>query len=88
VFKAPADAFFPLPDIAVNLTDDMFTGLYRGKQLHESDLDQVVQRAKDRGVERMIITGTSLKESRQAIELAKRYSPYAILTCLRTKILG
>jgi TatD DNase family protein len=55
----------------------MFTGLYRGKTLHESDLDQVVQRAKERGVERMIITGTSLEGSREAVELAKRYSPYA-----------
>ncbi|KAG7529955.1 hypothetical protein FFLO_05311 [Filobasidium floriforme] len=59
----------------------MFLGRYRGKQLHEADLDHVVQRAKDRGVKRMMITGTSLESSKQALELARRYDLHATVGC-------
>ncbi len=31
-------------DIAANLSDDMFTGVYHGKSLHESDLELVLER--------------------------------------------
>lgn len=66
-------------DIAVNLTDPMFQGVYHGKKRHAPDLDAVVRRAKDSGVERILITGTSLSESRRALDLAKRYgqSPFS-----------
>ena len=60
-------------DIAVNLTDPQFTGSYHGRTKHESDLDAVVARARGHGVERMIITGTSLDETRGAVEMASRY---------------
>jgi Tat protein secretion system quality control protein TatD with DNase activity len=61
-------------DIAVNLTDPMYRGEYHGKARHSSDLDQVVTRAREAGVERILITGTSIKETRDALELAKKYS--------------
>jgi TatD DNase family protein len=61
-------------DIAVNLTDPMYRGEYHGKARHPSDLDQVVTRAHEAGVERILITGTSIKETRDALELAKKYS--------------
>ena len=60
-------------DIAVNLTDPQFTGSYHGRTKHESDLDAVVARARGHGVERMIITGTSLEETKDAVEMASRY---------------
>lgn len=60
-------------DIAVNLTDPMFQGVYHGKTRHAPDLDAVISRAKGLGVERMLITGTSLNESKKGLELAKRY---------------
>ncbi|KAI9632991.1 uncharacterized protein MKK02DRAFT_35211 [Dioszegia hungarica] len=60
-------------DIAVNLTDPMFQGIYHGKKKHAPDLDAVISRAKSQGVQRMLITGTSLSESREALEMAKRY---------------
>lgn len=60
-------------DIAVNLTDPQYTGVYHGKSKHASDLDAVVARAKARGVEKILITGTSLQESREALALAKKY---------------
>lgn len=37
------------------------------------DLNAVLQRSKDAGLKSMIITGGSLKESREAIKLAKEY---------------
>ncbi|CAD6569898.1 MAG: hypothetical protein TREMPRED_005500 [Tremellales sp. Tagirdzhanova-0007] len=60
-------------DIALNLTDPMFAGTYHRHFKHPSDLDAVVSRARSAGVERMLITGTSLSETLRALELAKRY---------------
>ncbi|WVW86687.1 hypothetical protein I302_108741 [Kwoniella bestiolae CBS 10118] len=68
-------------DIAVNLADPMFTGSYHGKQRHVSDLPQVIKRAKDKGVERMLITGTSLGDSRDALKLAKEYDLHCTAGC-------
>ena len=47
-------------DIAVNLTDAMFQGVYRGKRLHPPDLAAVLDRALACGVRRIVITGTDL----------------------------
>jgi TatD DNase family protein len=51
----------------------MFQGEYRGKKVHDPDLEAVLERSKSRGVESMIITGTSLAESRDALAMAERY---------------
>lgn len=61
-------------DIAVNLTDPMYRGEYHGKNRHQSDVGQVVERARQAGVERILITGTSLNETKDALEMAKKYS--------------
>ena len=59
-------------DIAVNLTDCVFVGVCRkGKRIHDSDLDLVVARAIAAGVERMIITGTTLDVSRRIVSRAR-----------------
>ena len=39
----------------------------------ENDLDQVIERAKNSGVDYMIVPGTDLATSLQAIELAEKY---------------
>ena len=46
-------------DIAVNLTDSMFQGVYHGKQRHVADLDLVLERAYALGVDKIIATGTT-----------------------------
>ena len=62
-------------DVAVNLTDCIFEGLDRKKmRRHESDLDLVIDRAMAAGVRHVIITGTSLEQSRRAISFCRKWS--------------
>ncbi|XP_039139474.1 putative deoxyribonuclease TATDN1 [Dioscorea cayenensis subsp. rotundata] len=58
-------------DIAVNLTDGMFKGIYNGKQYHAADIPAVLARAWSAGVDRIIVTGGSLEESREALAIAE-----------------
>ncbi|KAL8517691.1 hypothetical protein ACS0TY_015791 [Phlomoides rotata] len=58
-------------DIAVNFTDGMFRGIYNGKQYHVADIATVLSRAWSRGVDRIIVTGGSLEESREALAIAE-----------------
>ena len=60
-----------LIDVGVNLTN---------KSLHK-DLDGVMQRAGDAGVGQMVVTGTSIEESRQAIDLCNQYPDRLVSTC-------
>lgn len=50
-------------DIGVNLTDKRF----------RQDIDAVIQRARAAGIQRQIVTGTSVQNSRQAIQLCQQY---------------
>ncbi|XP_050380210.1 uncharacterized protein LOC126797598 isoform X1 [Argentina anserina] len=58
-------------DIAVNFTDGMFKGLYNGKLCHVSDIATVLARAWAAGVDRIIVTGGSLEESKEALTIAE-----------------
>lgn len=51
----------------------MFRGIYHGKRAHDDDLQEVVQRALEVGCQKMMVTGSDLKESVHAIELAEKY---------------
>ncbi|KAJ7630775.1 hypothetical protein FB45DRAFT_979023 [Roridomyces roridus] len=74
-------------DIAINLTDPVFRGTYHSKKKHEDDLLAVLDRASQAGVEGMIITGTSLSESQEALNLAKELGPgfYCTVGCHPTR---
>lgn len=58
-------------DIAVNFTDGMFKGIYNGKQCHLADISTVLSRAWSAGVDRIIVTGGSLEESKDALAIAE-----------------
>ncbi|CAH8534942.1 unnamed protein product [Heterobilharzia americana] len=60
-----------LVDIGANLTDKVFTGIYRGVVHHENDYQNVLRRARKCGVEKIIITGGSLADSAEAIALCE-----------------
>nr|GAT47833.1 deoxyribonuclease tatd [Mycena chlorophos] len=84
--QPPSSGAFRFIDVGVNLTDPVFRGKYRGKQRHEDDMDAMMQRAESAGVASQIITGTSLSESREAAELAKRYGHYFTIGCHPTRV--
>ncbi|KAK7848504.1 putative deoxyribonuclease tatdn1 [Quercus suber] len=52
-------------------TDGMFKGIYNGKQCHVSDIAVVLSRAWSAGVDRIIVTGGSLEESKEALAIAE-----------------
>ncbi|KAJ5622606.1 Deoxyribonuclease Tat-D [Penicillium herquei] len=60
-------------DIGINLSDPMFSGTYHGKKAHECDLDDVIQRARDVGCEKFMVTGSDLVESEEAVKIAQNY---------------
>lgn len=74
-------------DIAANLTDPMFKGIYRGKHVHQNDLHLVIQRAKDIGLENIIITGTTLEDSKEALQIAHDFNLFSTCGCHPTRSL-
>ncbi|VDO05408.1 unnamed protein product [Rodentolepis nana] len=49
-------------DIGANLTDSMFSGYYNGSQKHKIDLDQVLSRAFQAGLEKIIVTAGCMND--------------------------
>lgn len=57
-------------DIGANLTSSQFA----------KDLDRVIKRAKEAGIRAVDVTGTSLENSQQAVELAQAYPGFLFAT--------
>ena len=78
--EAPADGEARPPprryvDIGANLTDGMFRGEYHGKKVHREDLARVLLRARDAGVETVVVTAGTLEEAEEAVRLAETRDP-------------
>ncbi|KAJ6574946.1 Mg-dependent DNase [Mycena capillaripes] len=76
---------FKYIDIGVNLTDPVFRGTYYGKKRHDDDMNAMLERARKAGLKSMIITGTSLKESREAVSLAQKLGFFCTIGCHPTR---
>jgi TatD DNase family protein len=64
---------FYVLDIGANLTDAMYKGIYHRSKKHEDDLEAVLERAWNIGMQKIIITGGSLEESKEALQLANSH---------------
>ncbi|KAF2430734.1 deoxyribonuclease-like protein tatD [Tothia fuscella] len=60
-------------DIGINLGDPVFRGIHHGKKAHEDDFNDVLERAMEVGCKKFMVTGSDLKESKRAVELAKAH---------------
>ncbi|KAF2766414.1 Mg-dependent DNase [Teratosphaeria nubilosa] len=60
-------------DIGINLSDQIFRGVHYEKKAHEDDLQYVITRSLEAGVRKMMVTGSDLTESKNAIKLAEEY---------------
>ena len=58
-------------DIGANLTDGVFTGIYRGKEKHPNDWGAIMKRADDIGMCGYLVTGGTLDDSHDALKIAK-----------------
>lgn len=67
--------------IGINFTDPVFHGQYHGTQRHESDFEDVIQRALDAGCKKFMVTGSDLGESKHAIDIAKAHRKLHIYCC-------
>jgi len=54
----------------------MFQGCYGGSQKHPADLDIVLKRAWQQGLEKIIVTAGCLKDVDEALELASKDGEY------------
>ncbi|KAF8598168.1 hypothetical protein BDV93DRAFT_609958 [Ceratobasidium sp. AG-I] len=72
-------------DVGLNLTDSVFRGLHRGQRKHRDDLLDVLARAKAAGVQSAVLTGGSLHESNEALELAEQHGLFATVGCHPTR---
>ncbi|KAL8733314.1 MAG: hypothetical protein Q9166_002138 [cf. Caloplaca sp. 2 TL-2023] len=62
-------------DVGINLTSTQYQGFYNHHSTpsHQPDLPSVISRASEAGVHKLMVTGSDLENSLQAIDLAKRY---------------
>lgn len=60
-------------DIAANLTDGMFEGIYNGTTRHEADIATVLARSRNAGVVKIMVTAGTLQQSQEALTLCEKY---------------
>ncbi|KAJ5286629.1 hypothetical protein N7478_002315 [Penicillium angulare] len=67
-------------DVAVTFTADQFRGIYRGKKYHEPDFAEVLNRAKDYGCEKIMLTTMSLTGVEQNLQLVREFPELCKMT--------
>ncbi|CCF60773.1 hypothetical protein KAFR_0L01630 [Kazachstania africana CBS 2517] len=59
-------------DIGFNIVDPMFQGVYHGRKSHDSDILHVLNRATRHNVKAALLTGSSIEESKETIQMASQ----------------
>lgn len=57
--------------------------MYNGKQRHPDDLSGVVDRARQIGCTKLVVTGSSFRSSREALAIAKEYREHPVYLIIR-----
>ena len=65
-------------DVAFNINDDMFSGIYHGKQKHEPDLGSVIERAKRTGVQKFLVLASTIEELKASLSICDRIDPHGL----------
>jgi hypothetical protein len=60
-------------DVAFNMTDEMFSGIYFGKPRHPPDLHCVLKRADESNVTHMLATPGSLSQLKETLGIARAH---------------
>lgn len=59
-------------DIAANLCDEKFKGIYNGKKYHEEDIDEVIERASNFDVEKMLFASGCIEDIHDSYVLSQK----------------
>lgn len=59
-------------DVGVNITDKMFDGYYHGKKYNQNDIINVLKKSLIHHVNDILLTGSSLIESKNTIDIVKK----------------
>ncbi|KAL9657087.1 hypothetical protein ABK040_002713 [Willaertia magna] len=60
-------------DIGVNLTDDMYKGIYNNKNYHPSDIENILERSKNGNLKKLILTSTCYSDIYENINLIRKF---------------
>lgn len=63
-------------DVAANLGSSQFSGVYKGKKVHDSDIKDVISRAENVGCDHLLLSASNLKDSKDCLkisELSKKF---------------
>jgi len=58
-------------DIAANLSDEKFKGIYNGKKYHDEDIKEVLERAKKANVNKMLFAAGCIEDAHESYILSK-----------------
>jgi TatD DNase family protein len=72
-------------DISLNLCDDQYKGIYYGKKCHEEDYDEVLERANNIGVKKMLFVAGSFDDIKISYDLSLKGNNYYITSGIHPK---
>lgn len=59
-------------DIAANLSDEVFKGVYNRKEKHKPDFEHVIERAREFGVEKFLLSAGHIEDALESYKLSKQ----------------